>query len=252
MNGRELIARKGPRGRRPDKKIDVVEPRICAIVDQWEPNKDRRIGNAAVPLPDFAARKGGSPLSPPPDDLMSLVKEPLVEERLERPPDRFDKRLMERHIGVIEIDPEPEPFGQFFPLLCVTKDVLNTVVNERFDTVRLDLFLRVNPQFFTDFDLDRQTVGIPTGFPFAEKPFHRLIAGIEVFNRAGQAMSGMGKPVRGRRSLVKNKFATVLQTALFERFLVNIPLPPAADQFFFILRKISAGSVFVNCFTRHW
>ena len=124
-------------------------------------------------------------------------------------------------------------------------------MDKRFHTVGFNLFLRVDPQLFADFNLNRQTVGVPAGLPLAEEPLHRLVAGVEILDRTGQTVPRMWKPVCRRRSLIEDEFAAVLPAPLLKRFLVDVHLAPAADQSFFILRKVSAGSAIVNRFTRH-
>ena len=161
MHGGELIARQRPGRGGPD------EQRRVGLVDQRKPHIHARIGHFAVALADFARAERRAALGPPPDDLVSLVEQPAVEQVLQRPPDAFDVALMVGDVGLVQIDPEAEPLGQPLPLLRVAKDALQALVDERLDAVGFDLFLRVDAQFLADLDLDRQAVRVPAGLALA-------------------------------------------------------------------------------------
>ena len=86
---------------------------------------------------------------------MALIEKAAVEQVLETPPDTLHITLMVRHIGVVQIDPKPKPIRQLLPLTHVPPDTLLTLVNERFDPERFNLFLGMDPQFLADLNLDR-------------------------------------------------------------------------------------------------
>ena len=127
------------------------------------------IGHFAVALPDLAAGKGRAALGPPPDDLVSLVEQAALEECLQGPPDALHITLVEGDVGLVEMDPETEPFGQFFPLLHVAENALDALVDERLDAIGLDFFLGVDAQFLADLDFDRQPVRIPAGLALGSR-----------------------------------------------------------------------------------
>ena len=111
-----------------------------------------------------------SALSPPPDDLVSLVEQAALEKILQRPPHALHEALVVRDVGLLQIDPKADPLGQPFPLLHVAPDTFLALVDKRFDAVGFDLFFAVDAQFFTDFHFDRQAVRVPAGFASHRKP----------------------------------------------------------------------------------
>ena len=144
-------------------------PRPSPEFDQREPHEHAGVGHFAVALADLAAGEGRAALGPPPDDLVSLVEQAALEEGLQRPPDALHVALVEGDVGLVEMDPEAEPFGQFFPLLHVAENALDALVDERLDAVGLDFLLGVDAQFLADLDFDRQPVGIPAGLALGSR-----------------------------------------------------------------------------------
>jgi len=141
-------------------------------------------------------------------------------------------------IGRREIDPEAEPFGQLFPLLHVPPHALLAAVNERLDTVSLNLLLGMDPQFLADFHLDRQAVGVPTGPAEAVRAAHRLVAGKEILDRSRQTMTRMGESICGRGTFKEDE--RPLASPLVQRPVVDVPLPPELQDLQFLLRKRNA------------
>ena len=190
VNRRELVARERPRRRRPNEEVDVRETLVRTVVQEREADENARVADFAVTLADFAGRKRGAALRPPPNDLVPLVEQAAVEEVLQREPNAFDKRLMIGNVSVFQVDPKADALGQLFPLRRVTEDVFDATVNERFEAELFDFFLRVfrdksrRDKLFADFDFDRKTVRVPTGLAFAEVALHRLVARIKVFDGA--------------------------------------------------------------------
>lgn len=124
-------------------------------------------------------------MGPPPDDFMSLVEESAVEEIFEGPPDAFDEALVVGDVGLAEIDPKADAFGESFPFLHVSPDALLALLDEGFDTESFDFVFAMDTEFFADFDFDGESVGIPAGFAQAMEAAHGSVAGEEIFDGAG-------------------------------------------------------------------
>ena len=103
------------------------------------------------------------------------------------------------------MDPEAEPFGQFFPLAHVAENALDALVDERLDAECLDFLLGVDAQLLADLDLDRQAVRVPAGLALAEVSAHGLVTGEQVLDRAGEAVAGVRQAVGGRRAFVEDE-----------------------------------------------
>ena len=97
------------------------------------------------------------------DHLVALVKAPVVPDLAQRPPDRLDVGVGERHVGVVEVDPEADPLGEPVPFLDVAEHRLAAALVELGDPVGLDLGLRGDPELPLDLQLDGQAVAVPAG-----------------------------------------------------------------------------------------
>ena len=138
---------------------------------------------------------------------------------------------MVSHVRIREVYPKTNPLGERFPLLHVPPNRFLTAVDERLDSVRLDLGFRVNPEFLAYLNLDGQAMGVPARLPLAVFAAHRAVAGIEILDRAREAVPGMRHSVGGRRALEKNKPLGPL--SLVERLGVGAVLAPqSADRSF--------------------
>jgi hypothetical protein len=121
----------------------------------------------------------------------------------QRPPDRLDVVVVESDVGVVEIDPEPDPLGQPIPVLHVGEHRLPAALVELRDPVLLDLGLGADPELALDLELDRQPVAVPArlaGHPVAA---HRAIARIDVLEDAREDVGDVRLSVCGRRPLVE-------------------------------------------------
>ncbi len=133
------------------------------------------------------------------------------------------------------MDPEAEPLGQFFPLVHVTKNALDALVDERLDAKSLDFLLGVDAQFLADLDFDRQPVRIPATLAIAAEPPHGLVAGEEVLDRPREAVAGVRQAVGRRWTFVEHERRYVDTGG--QRFLIDLPFFPEANDFLFLLRQ---------------
>ncbi len=69
---------------------------------------------------------------------MTLVEQTAPVDLRQRPPDRLDVALIERAVGVLEVDPEADALGQAVPLLQVGEHRLAAPRVELADPVPLD------------------------------------------------------------------------------------------------------------------
>src|SRR4029077_4580560 len=119
----------------------------------------------------------------------------------QRPPDRLDVVVLERDVGVVEVDPEPDPLGQPVPLLDVLEDRLAAAGVELVDPELLDLLLGGDAELFFDLDLDRTPVAVPAALARPPVAAHRPVAGIDVLEDTGEHVVGAGTAVGRRRAL---------------------------------------------------
>ena len=159
---------------------------------------------------------------------MALIQQSTIEQILERPPDAFHIRLVIGDISFVQVHPEADPLGHSLPLLRVAEDAFHALVDEWLDAVGLDFFLAVDAQFFADFHLDGQAVGIPAGFAFAEVAAHGAVAREQIFDGPRQAVARMRQAVGGRRAFVKDKTFGIGPAC--ERFFIDLAVFPEVYQ----------------------
>ena len=234
FHGSKLVRGERPGGGRPGD--EAAGGRRAGVIEQRKRHVHARVGDLLVALPNLAAGKSRAPLRPPPDDLVPLVEQPAVEEIGQRPPDALHVRLVVGDVGLREIDPEADPLGERLPLLHVPPDALLALVDEGLHAIGLNLRLGVDSEFLADFDLDGQTMRVPARLPLAVLPPHRPVPGVEVFDRAGQAVARVWHPVGGGRPLEEHE--PRCPSALIERLSVGVVLPPQAGD-----RRLEGGKV---------
>ncbi len=131
-------------------------------------------------------------------------------------------------VGLGEINPEADSFGEGLPLFHVPPDRLLAAMNEGLNPVGFDFGFGVNAEALADLDLNGQAMGIPAGLPLAIVAPHRPIAGVEVLDRPGQAVARMRHAVGSGWPLKKDEPAGPL--AVGEGFLVDAGfLPEGGD-----------------------
>src|SRR5262245_43477303 len=100
-------------------------------------------------------------------------------------------------------------------------------MDKRLDAEGFDLFLGMDSQFLADIDFHGQPVRVPARLPFAVKAPHRLVAGEQIFDGAGEAVAWMGHPVRRGGTFVKDEFRPF--RTLSQRLEINSAGFPKAE-----------------------
>ena len=87
-------------------------------------NEGGGVNNIAVGprLAKLVRGKRGSAAGAIGDNLVALVEKALPCDLLQRPPDRLDISGIKSPVGVIKVNPEPDPLGEAVPLLDVAED----------------------------------------------------------------------------------------------------------------------------------
>ena len=140
------------------------------------------------------------------------------------------------YIWVLHVSPESDRAGEILPHAFVFPYAFFTFVNERFQTVFLDLLFPVQPEGFLHFQLNRKPVGIPARFPRDHISLHGAVSRDHVLDDTGQHMADVRFPVRGRRTVVENVVRTSF--AFFNTLLKDVVVIPKFLNFFFSANKI--------------
>ena len=136
--------------------------------------------------------------------LVVLHEQPALEQPLQRPPDRLDVRGVHRPVRVAHVDPEADALGEPLELADVALHRRPAQLVELGDPERLDVALAGGADLLLDLDLDRQAVAVPAALAADLVPGHRLVARVDVLERARLDVVDPGASVRGGRALVED------------------------------------------------
>ena len=170
---------------------------------------------------------------------MALVQQPARVDLRQRPPDRLDVALIERAVGVLEVEPEADPLGQAVPVLEEGEHRLAALGVELRDPVLLDLGLVVDAELLFDGDLDRQPVAVPAALALDAVAAHRLKARVDVLEHAREHVVGARRAVGRGRALVEDPLLGALAPA--QRLCEDVALAPALEHLELELRQVLAG-----------
>ena len=100
-------------------------------------------------------------MSPPPNDLVPLVKQALLVELRERPPFTFHITSMVSYVGSGHVYPKADTLGQPLPIRRVSKYARDAAGHEGLDSILFNGRFAVDPKFLFDLHFNRQTVRVP-------------------------------------------------------------------------------------------
>ena len=126
------------------------------------------------------------------------------------------------NIRVIHISPETNGAGEILPHSFVFPDTLFTFLDERLNTVLLDLLFSVESKKLLNLKLYRKSVGIPTGLTRNHIPLHGAVSRDHILDNTGKYVSDMRFSVCGRRSVieyVRGSFSAAVDTLFKDLFI---------------------------------
>ena len=230
-----VVAGQGPGGGGPDQHR--LTGRLAVISEEREAHVDRRVDDVLVAERDLMRGERGAATRAVRGDAMALVELVVLEESLQRPPDRLDVVVVKRYVGVVEVDPEADPLGQAVPLLHVGENRFAAERVELGDAVLLDLLGRGDAELLLDLELHRQSVTVPAGLPRHPEALHGPVARVDVLEDAGEHVVRAGASVCGRRALVEAPDIGV--GALLQRALEDVVfLPALGDALFHVWKRL--------------
>ena len=158
-------------------------------------------------------------------DPVVTDQQALVEDVLERPPDRLDVVGVHRPVRLGQVDPVAHPLGQVGEGVHVPEHRLAAARVELGDAVGLDVLLAGDAQLALDGHLDRQAVAVPAGLARYVEALHGLETGEDVLEDAGLDVVHAGHAVGGRRPLVEGPGQAAL--GLLQRLREDVGIMPA-------------------------
>ena len=209
------VGRKGPGSGGPCQEI-------CILALYLETYDSGALFDCLIALCHFVTGQRGSAARAVGNNLEALVQQTLVPDGLQCPPLGLDEIVIIGNIRVIHVRPETNGTGEIFPHSLIFPDALFTFVNERCQTVFLDLLLTVQTQHLLDFQFYGKSVSIPAGLTGNHISLHGTVSGDHILDGTGLYMTDVRLTVSGRRSVVEGigfAFLTMLHT-FFENVVV--------------------------------
>ena len=177
------------------------------------------------------------------NDLKALVQQLLVPDLAQGPPLGLNVIVVIGDVGIVHIHPEANGAGEAFPHALVLPDALFTLLDERLQTVFLDLLLAVQTQLLLHLQLDGETVGIPARLTGNHLALHGAVAGNHILDNTGQHVADMGLTIGRGRAVVEGVGLPFL--ALLQGLLEDLILSPELQHLALTLYKIHIGRYFL-------
>src|SRR5690606_19823362 len=171
--------------------------------------------------------------------LVAAIDKSLVPDDLQQVPDAFDVAVVQRVIGFVEVYPEAHAFGHLLPVADVAHDRLPAAPRKLGNTYFFfDFFLVEDAEFFLDFMLDGQAVGVPSRLARHVIAAHRLVAREGVLEGTCQDVMDTGLPVRSGRTLIEAEAG--LPSRCIQGLLKDAMLTPEGKHFLLQCRTVVA------------
>ena len=236
-HGHREVARQGPRGRRPDEGelagLEAVahgDGRVLPVLVDLLVHAQLVVGQRRLVVP--AVRQAAE----------ALIDQALVVQGLERPEHRLHERRVERLVVVVEVDPTGLAGDVVLPLPGVLHDRLAALGVEGLDPDLEDLVLGLDAELAHRLELGGQAVGVPAEAALDVLAAHRLVAGDDVLDVAGQQVAVVRQAVGEGRAVVEDELVGAVDTgrALLDRGEEGVVLRPVGQDGLLDLREARA------------
>ena len=223
------VGRQCPRCRCPCKKIRI-------LTDALESHDRGTLLYGLIALCDLLRGERGSAARAVGNDLEALVEQSLVPDGLQCPPLGLDEIVIIGDIRVIHVSPEANCAGEILPHSLIFPDAFLTFIDERLQTVGLDLILSVQSKQLLNLDLNRKAVCVPACLSRHHTALHGAVSRNHIFDNTGLHMSDMRLSVCSRRAVVKGISRALLPAV--NALLEDVVLLPELFHSLFSLHKI--------------
>ena len=215
---------------------------ICILIFYLETNDRRTFFYILISLCNLLSRQRRPTARAVWNNFKSFIEKTLLPDLFQCPPLRFDKVIIISYIWVFHICPETYGRGKIFPHSFILPDTFLTFVDKWFQTILLNLILSIQSQKLLNFQLNRQSMGIPSCLTRYHVTLHGTVSWNHIFNNTGKNVSDMRFSVRSRRSVIESigfSFFPVLHT-LFK----NVIFFPEFFGFLFPVNKLQVCRYF--------
>ena len=146
---------------------------------------------------------------------------------------------MIRNVWVFHISPEANSMGEVFPHSLVFPYAFFTLLDKWLYAVFFDLVFSVQTELFLNFQLYRQSVGIPACFSRYLIAFHSTVSRNHILDNTGLYVADVRFSVCGRRSVIE--YVGRISFTHFHTFLEDLIVFPELLNLFFSLDKVHVG-----------
>lgn len=160
VRGHGRVGDQRPGGRRPHQEGGFAGERTGG---ERETDVHGGVDDRLVALGQLVVGQTRAAAGAPGGDAVVLDQQALVEDLLQRPPDRLDVLGVHRDVGVVEVDPVAHAGRQLGERVGVAEHGLAALVVEGGDAVRLDVLLAGEAELLLDRQLHREAVAVPAG-----------------------------------------------------------------------------------------
>ena len=174
---------------------------------------------------DLSFCQRGSAMNAPVDRFLALVDHPLFDELSERANDRGLVSVVHRQVRLRPQAGHSEPFE----LLSLDLDVLCRVLPARATEIGDAHVALLRSELAIDFQLDRQTMAVPSRYIGRVEPRHRPRADDEVLEDLVERVPDVDASVGVRRAVVQDELR--LARATLSDLAVEIHLLPSREPF---------------------
>ncbi len=207
VRGDGRVGDQGPGRGRPHQERGLTGERAGG---EREADEHGRVDDRLVALRQLVVGQARAAAGAPGGDAVVLDQQALVEDLLERPPDRLDVRGVHGAVGVVEVGPEPHTGRELFEGVGVPGHRLAALRVELGDAVRLDVLLAGEAELLLHRQLHREAVAVPAGLAGHVVAAHGAEAGEDVLEDAGLDVVGARHAVGGGRALVVHPLGAAL------------------------------------------
>ena len=138
-------------------------------------------------------------------NLMTFINQSCLEKFLQNPPSGLNEVIIQRNIGVVQINEIPHALCHFSPHAFVSKYGLPALFVKLLDSIGFNILLAAHLELLFHFNFNGKPVGIPSGLSFYFKALHRLITAHGILQRPCDNMVNSRPSVGSRRSLIKDE-----------------------------------------------
>ena len=168
-NGNQHVGRQGPRCGGPCQEVLVVHALALELASYGQ------YGNLLVSLCNLVGSQTRSAASAVRLYLVTFVNQSGIEELLQNPPAGFNIIVLVCNIRIIQVRHVCHAVGHIRPHAGVLEYGLTALLVEFLNAVLLDVLLSVHSQLLLNLNLNRQSVGIPSGLSLNLESLHRLV-----------------------------------------------------------------------------